>query len=176
MRNEIDYKKLESCMVELFCEPEWDMYDKESRWRIQFLTADGQVISIKNFLVKPIGYNNNTVHTTHQDMVDHVGELFKMEVKMIDFIKTLKMCRVNIPGGHNRKSSELNITTFNPLTTSQRRFFLDVIEGLHISPDKIFIDDCYHRSSTGRRLQSKQLISKRIMTIVKRQLGLHFFD
>ena len=65
-----------------------------------------------------------------------------------------KMCRIS----HDpAKSHDLNIESYYPLTYGQRKFFLEIIEGHNISPDRIFIDD-----------HSKE-------HCIRRQLGLHFF-
>ena len=163
MRNEIDYKKLELCMVDLFCDLNWNMYDRKSIYHLHFVTNGGQVISSK-ILQDLVGLNDNKVPPSHQDMIDYVGELFKMEVKVLeeDFIKTLKMCRVSIPmrpqSLETRNRFNLNIESHYPLTYFQRRFLLDIIEIHSISPDKIFIED-----------HSKE-------QCIKRQLGLHFFE
>ena len=226
MKNEIDYKKLESCMVELFCDKNWVMHDEEYRRRIRFLTNSGQVISepyqeweeswfercgklvsedvrlalrLKEGLGGPpksnhFGYILWSIAlyiTRYWDLIeqpdDHKQTISGAITVRVEpssefffgfggienvpqtwgwkgkeqnyFIKMTKMCRVslhkvNVAGV---MPTPLNIETHNPLTSEQRKFFLEVIEGLHISPDKIFIDD-----------YSKE-------QCVKRQLGLHFF-
>ena len=211
MENEIDYKKLESCMVELFCDKNWDMYDRESRCNTRYITTRGQVITTLSksivhewldFYSKLVDEEVNktvlddydvTVHkfqlanwSSHYNLLKWSMGLYitKYVLKQGDnldinafesdprireespfckkwaiyFNKMTKMCRVNwrgsvVIGGHD----ELNIETYHSLTHPQRKVILDMIEGLHLSPGTVFIDD-----------HSKE-------QCVKRQLGLHFF-
>ena len=206
MKNEIDYKKLESCMVELFSDKNWDMYDKESNHRIRFLTTSGQVISEPyqeweeswvercgnlvnedvRLALRPeetlpgppktnhFGYILWSIAlyiTRYWDLTDQpddlsfefffgLGPFEKARKWQNHFIEMTKMCRVslykvNLAGEY--PNGPLNIETYNPLSSGQRKFFLEVIEGLDISPDEIFIDDWTEEQC------------------IKRQLGLHFF-
>ena len=70
----------------------------------------------------------------------------------------------------------LNIESHYPLTSSQRRFLLDVIEGLNLGPDEIYIDD--YSESAQRKKMNPNLpweLGNPGGQCVKRQLGLHFF-
>jgi len=69
------------------------------------------------------------------------------------FLEKSKLCRVVI----TEEVKSLNIESHHPLTSSQRRFLLDVIKGLNINLDKVFIDDYSSEQS------------------VRRQVGLSFF-
>ena len=205
MKNKIDYKKLELCMVELFGDSKWDMYDEKSRRNIQFLTSGGQIVNekfvgngyideIDNNIKLPIEERGHTGCLTWAAALyiskyipesDKVGvqlcnlqkdtghggwhcSIINNKLKPVNgewdwnstfdsgeirdnFIKETKICRVVMRDG------DLNIESHNPLSSGQRKFFLEVIEGLDISPDEIFIDDWTEEQC------------------IKRQLGLHFF-
>ena len=214
MKNEIDYKKLELCMIELFGDLNWDMYDEESRYRIRFLTNSGQVISeefvgsidlvdefvrlalgdtivirengngsgytaaghsgcflwsvalyITRYVSEPEKYVNDIIKTVlgPNGKPYKSGRGFDTEDGRNNLFNITKMCRVNIGEFKHRglvlqnSSCDLNIESLNSLTSGQRKFFLGVIEGLHINSDRIFIDDYSEEQS------------------IKRQLGIHFF-
>ena len=69
------------------------------------------------------------------------------------FLQQTGMIRVN---WKLSEGAELNIESHHPLTSSQRRFFIDLIESYNIIIDKIYIDD-----------YSKE-------QCIKRQLGLNY--
>ena len=69
------------------------------------------------------------------------------------FLQQTGMIRVN---WKLSEGSELNIESHHPLTSSQRRLFIDIIESYNIPPNKIYVDD--HSKKQG----------------IKRQLGLRY--
>ena len=235
MKNEIDYKKLESCMIELFGQKDLDIYNKNHLLSCMYISTGGVVINI--YSTAPPDYNayKDTVRVdrlidksvksafglknvregghyadyvelaTHpfyivysialyitkyvigqEDDVDEtvkeVSNYLRVRVRGTDeekeneekdrsqgtllgqnliwimlvnnFITMTKMCRISYDPA---KSHDLNIESYYPLTYGQRKFFLEIIEGHNISPDRIFIDD-----------HSKE-------HCIRRQLGLHFF-
>jgi len=266
MKNEIDYKKLESCMIELFGDPSWDMYDKVSLHQIKFVTTNALVITSPNqrkasILPDTITANqfqkhgrnvvdkevclalelgtgaNDPMGGNHMAVIKWVIGLYitKYVIKQSDSseFKSLETCRIKdmildplwreqdktaptdyilgsnghwIPNSYkpdlditgkyfshklklirvvfpqygtwssNMTGPTLNIESHYPLTSSQRRFLLDVIEGLNLGPDEIYIDD--YSESAQRKKMNPNLpweFGNPGGQCVKRQLGLHFF-
>jgi hypothetical protein len=278
MENEIDYKKLESCMIELFGDPSWNMYGKSNQVRAKFVTTNGLVISSPNerkatvlpdttmavqfkklgrdvvdkevCLALELGIDeNDPMGGNHMALIEWVIGLYvtKYVIKQSDSseFKSSEACRirniildplwkeqdktapvwylkkdktnihVSVEGpvdpenwiqdndilddisqygpsaqhfNYNMKVARmvfsergntgltLNIESHHPLTSSQRRFFLGVIEGLNMSPDNIYIDD--YSESAQRKKNNPKLrweLGNPGGQCVKRQLGLHFF-
>jgi hypothetical protein len=253
MENEIDYKKLESCMIELFGDPSWDMYDKVCLNQSRFLTTNALVIASPNERKASIlpdtstakqfqKYGRNVVDKevclalelgtvandpaggNHMAVIKWViglyitkyvikqsdssefkslescrikdmildplwRELDKTGIPVLDnepffsqyFTHKLKLVRVVFPQYGTWSSgyppgTTLNIESHWPLTSSQRRFLLDVIEGLNLGPDEIYIDD-YSESAQRKKMDPKLpwVHGNPGGQCVKRQLGLHFF-
>ena len=160
MNDGIDYKKVESCMVEISGLPDYNetsntflLYNK-----IRYLTATGIPILRVDGKSTHLGLIRKSVD---ESMFDP----WSMS-RINDFIHNIKMCRVNWIGLNTKVggeyNDELNIGTHHPLTDSQRRVILDIIKVSGLLPNKIYIDDLQDKNDI---ISDEQL--------VKRQLRLH---
>ena len=160
MNDGIDYKKIESCMVEISGLPDYNetsntflLYNK-----IRYLTATG-------IPILTLGGESTHLGLIRKSVEKSMFDPWSME-RINNFIHNIKMCRVNWIGLHQKEggeyNAELNIGTHHSLTDSQIRVILDIIKVSGVSPNKIYIDD----------LQDKNDI-KSDEQLVKRQLRLH---
>ena len=187
MNDGIDYKKIETCMVEIYGLSDYNGTSKTLLLynKIRFLTASGIPIltDIKPDVI-PGGPHERDEESTHiKIIVKSIGEThedypelynngqFPAEVSAEEmdaspdgytvekFLKNTKMCRVHWRGyvREDYLTIELNVLAHQLLTDSQRKVILDIIEVSGVSPDKIYIDDHSEEQS------------------IKRQLGLQFF-
>jgi hypothetical protein len=96
---------------------------------------------------------------------DKTGERITIIEK---FLKLTKVCRVNtvnVTEDHALsydKSSliELNVETFYPLSNSQRRVLLDIIEIYNVPSDRIFLQT--HKMGEAPRIELEKIIKKQL--------------
>ena len=177
MNDGIDYKKIETCMVEIYGLSDYNGTSKTLLLynKIRFLTASGIPIltDIQPDMI-PAGPRERDEESTHiKIIVKSIGETHEDYPELYNdgqfsekdgdtvdkFIRNTKMCRVHWRGyvREDYLTIELNVLAHQLLTDSQRKVILDIIEVSGVSPDKIYIDDYSEEQS------------------IKRQLGLQFF-
>ena len=164
MNDGVDYKKIESRMIDICGLPDYNetsntflLYNK-----IRYLTASGIPILIMEGESTHIGIVSKSI-VALQYTRDLGKKGKERHVQFSGFVRNRKLCRVRwdgyVWGGElgRKYNDELNIETYQSLTDSQRKVILDIIEVSGVSPDKIYIDDYSEEQS------------------IKRQLGLQFF-
>ena len=177
MNDGIDYKKIETCMVEIYGLSDYNGTSKTLLLynKIRFLTASGiPILTDIQSDVIPTGPRDRNEESTHINIiVKSIGETHEDYPELYNdgqfsvkdgytvdrFIRNRKMCRVHWRGyvREDYLTIELNVLAHQLLTDSQRKVILDIIEVSGVSPDKIYIDDHSEEQS------------------IKRQLGLQFF-
>jgi len=187
MNDGIDYKKIESCMVEIYGLPDFtfdtSFYNETLKIlllcnKIRYVTASGIPIRSLEGGKEHIDADNTHLgiirkSLSHSNGYGRTTEKTFREITTGDtsnnFMKNTKMCRVNwISWSVNslneiireKKHGELDIETYYSLTDLQRRVILDIIKVSGVSPDRVYIDDHSEEQCVKRQLRLHSVVSQ----------------
>ena len=167
MNDGVDYKKIESRMIEMCGLPDYNetsntflLYNK-----IRYLTASGIPILIMEGESTHIGIVSKSI-VALQYTRDLGKKGKERHVQFSGFVRNRKLCRVRwdgyVWGGElgRKYNDELNIETYQSLTDSQRKVILDIIEVSGLSPNKIHIDDNSDEQLVKKQLRLHSVVSQ----------------